>query len=290
MTSDGHTAAFLAALGEPARARLGADPGLAAILADCLARACAAWPDLRVDAARFLAFLAERVPPDAVDAAALTHLRVEDLCLACAAADGDAGAVAAVSALIAGLAPALARLDLGGAGVDEVLQGLRERLLVGAGIAAYAGRGDLRGWLRSVAVHAGLKQLRHERRYTGLEDETIAAASRPGDDPELERLRLAYASQFRAAFRQAMASLSARQRNLLRQHYLDGLSIDQLGVLHRVHRATAARQVAAIRQLLLARTQRNLMHELRVDRSELDSILRLVGSQLDASIHEQLRG
>jgi hypothetical protein len=39
-------------------------------------------------------------------------------------------------------------------------------------------------------------------------------------------------------------TLSRRDRNLLRYQYFDHLTVDDIGALHRVHRATAARGVA----------------------------------------------
>ncbi|MFY0535383.1 hypothetical protein [Nannocystis pusilla] len=52
-----------------------------------------------------------------------------------------------------------------------------------------------------------------------------------------------------------MAELDEQARNLLRQHLLDGLSIDQIAGLQRVHRATAARRLVRVREDLAQRTR-----------------------------------
>lgn len=65
----------------------------------------------------------------------------------------------------------------------------------------------------------------------------------PGGDPELSHLKATFAAEFKFALTLAIDELSVRDRNLLRQSVLDGLTIDQLGKLYRVHRATAARWV-----------------------------------------------
>jgi len=71
---------------------------------------------------------------------------------------------------------------------------------------------------------------------------------------------------------------------VLRLHLLDGLNIDRIGQLHDVHRATAARWLASAREALAKDTQRILQARLQVSRSEFESLLRLVRSDLDVSL------
>lgn len=59
--------------------------------------------------------------------------------------------------------------------------------------------------------------------------------------------------------------------------------------LHGVHRATAARWVDAARETVLAGTQRELIRRLRISRSELASVIRLIQSQLELSLLRVLR-
>ncbi|MFC1610733.1 transcriptional regulator, partial [Myxococcota bacterium] len=80
------------------------------------------------------------------------------------------------------------------------------------------------------------------------------------------------------------ASLSAKDRNLLRQSLLDGLSIDQLGAIYRVHRATAARWLAGARERVLKETLSALRQRLKIDEAEFKSLINLVRSQLDLSL------
>ena len=86
----------------------------------------------------------------------------------------------------------------------------------------------------------------------------------------------------------AIRELEPRDRLLLKYHYLDGLTVDRIGALYTVHRATAARWIAAAREMLATRTQRILLEKLRVTPSELRSIARLVESQLDLSMRRLL--
>src|SRR5438128_2172894 len=82
------------------------------------------------------------------------------------------------------------------------------------------------------------------------------------EDPELGRLKEHYAADFRLAVRGGIAALGRRERTLLRQHFIDGVSLDQLAVLHRVHRATIARWIAQARRTLLELIRASLSQRL----------------------------
>ncbi len=83
-------------------------------------------------------------------------------------------------------------------------------------------------------------------------------------------------------------ALSPGERNLLRQHFSDGLTVDEIGALHGVHRATAARRVAKARSQLFAGTRRTLMDNLGLNRSELDSVMRMIESNVHVSVQRNL--
>ena len=77
---------------------------------------------------------------------------------------------------------------------------------------------------------------------------------------------------------------------MLRYHLIDRLNIDQIAAIHDVHRATAARWLVRIRAQLEERTREELRRALGVSGAELDSIIRLIQSQLDLSIGPHLAG
>jgi RNA polymerase sigma-70 factor (ECF subfamily) len=93
-----------------------------------------------------------------------------------------------------------------------------------------------------------------------------------------------YASEFRTAFKETLHRLDSRERTVLRYSALDGLSIDEIARLYSVHRSSAARWLVKARTDLLEGTRSRLMTKLDVTPEELDSILRLIQSQLDASL------
>jgi RNA polymerase sigma-70 factor (ECF subfamily) len=254
-----------------------------------LARAEAAWSDFRVGRDAFASFLDGRV-----EEADLERAKVEDLYAACACAGGDVKAIAAVeSRYFPDIDAALGKMGLPSDRIGEVKQGLRKLLFVGEPetpprIGEYRGTGDLRAWLRVTAMRAALKLLRKDGRETPASDDAILEARSSADDPELAYMKAAYRAAFRAAFQEALESLHSKERTLLKQQIVDGLGIDELGALYEVHRATAARWVASAREKLLSRTRRTFMLRARISSDECESIMRLVRSQLDVSLHRRL--
>lgn len=89
--------------------------------------------------------------------------------------------------------------------------------------------------------------------------------------------------------RNAVDALDAQARALLYYHYIDGLSIDQLGPLYGVHRATVACWLAQARERILKDTRRHLTAQLRINTAEAESLLRGVMSQLGSSLPGRLQ-
>jgi RNA polymerase sigma-70 factor (ECF subfamily) len=243
-----------------------------------------AWPDVHVPDPVFRAYVEARLG-DALPSREVAA----SLYIACACVGGDAAAVRALDARYMGdVQRAVARMRLPPEEVADVLQSLRQKLLVGAAreparIGEYAGRGDLAGWLRVTAVRAALKHIRGRRPNDAADDALLAVRSAE-DDPELAYMKEVYRRAFREAFGAALATLDAREKNLLRQHFVDGLSVDELGKLYGVHRATAARWVQHAREQLLERTRREFMERARVNARECESVLRLVRSRIDVTL------
>jgi RNA polymerase sigma-70 factor (ECF subfamily) len=253
-------------------------------LGDLLTAARAAWPNVNLADADASAFIVARVDPR--DPSAAAH--IGDLFIACACSRGDNTAIRALEARYFGdLRRALARMNLDDDTISEVEQLLRQQLFVGENgavprIAEYAGRGDLGGWLRVTAVRQAWKLGRKVRREVPFEVAETPVTTRSAD-PELGYMERAYRDSFALSFREALASLDPKERLLLKQHMIDGLTIDDLGALHNVHRATAARWIARAREVLLDRTRERFAVKAGIDKRECDSVLRLVQSRLDVT-------
>ena len=115
---------------------------------------------------------------------------------------------------------------------------------------------------------------------------TLAAIST--NNPELELLKHQYADAFGAALRDAVAALEPRLRAVLRMSFVDALSIDQIGGVYAVHRATAARWIQRACDEVFDHTRKLLAERLRLSGTELDRMTALVQSQLDVSLSQLL--
>jgi len=261
----------------------------------------AAWPELAVDATAVVEFVARQATQDLAEAA-LDGLRPADLYLACACALRMPGALAAFDRdYMREVDVALQRMRIGPPRLLDVKQLVRQRLFVGGGtvgqptgpgkIVEYAGRGDLRRWVRSVAVRTCLNELRKGRREVLIDDDQlIAQHAIASDDPEIEYMKRTYANEFRAAFGDALSHLGVREQTLLRYHHVDGLNIDEIGAIYRIHRVTAFRWLEKAKDLLVRSTLDTLRGRLKLPPGELDSVLRMIRSQIHLSLVRHLGG
>jgi RNA polymerase sigma-70 factor (ECF subfamily) len=264
---------------------------LDAWLDDAVRQGRAAWPDFVVDEAELRAHLRKRAE-SLPDPAGVASLRVTDLYLAFACLRRDARALAAFEGAHAPLLERLLRrLDVTDAEAADLQAEIREMLFFGRDGAEpiandYSGRGDLGAWLRAIAVRLAYKTKRKAGRHVDADDALSGLASEA--NPELSYLRQSHRAAFEQVLAQALAELSPRERNLLRQHYIDGLGLDALGRLYNVHRATAARWIAEARKRVLDAVTSKLAT--MMSPSELASLLRLTKRDLGLQISVILRG
>jgi RNA polymerase sigma-70 factor (ECF subfamily) len=274
---------------------LSSDDDYRAAVSELHGRAAAAWPGIAVAAADFAELVAEKLAGSAATRDAVAALPGADLYLACACAAADPRALAAFDALyLAGAPAALARMHLGASEVDEVLQIVREKLLVAAGpgrpprIRELAGRGSLDGLVRVVAIRTALNLRRARRRRSEHPDGSLVDVLMGETDPAAGISMAEARAELKRAFEQALARLDARQRNLLRLHLCHRLGIDDIGRLHQVHRATAARWLERIREQL-RRDTRAVLSAVHGGRdSAIEDLLHLADSQLHISFERLL--
>ncbi|MBL4687566.1 MAG: sigma-70 family RNA polymerase sigma factor [Nannocystaceae bacterium] len=266
--------------------------GLAAALDEALRSARSAWTSIEASTDEFARAIGSAVAEQDDPLAGIAALRHGDLWLATAAAQGNKLAVEAIEAILTSLRPTLARMGAARSTIDELLQRVSVHLLAGSQdqpsrIRSYRGRGELRSWIKVVVVRDAVRALRAERGQDTPADE-LEALMDPGGDPELEAMRSTYREAFRAAFSHALSELSPRDRNVLRYHLAEGLTIDDLAALYQVHRATTARWLARIREGLFVSTRTRLMQALDLGRDDVDSVIRMIQSCLDTSIVRHL--
>lgn len=241
-----------------------------------------AWPGVALSEGAFAARLRQLgVGPEEL------RTRGTDLFLAAACGAGLPGAIAAFERVFlsevegyvrtTGLTPDL---------LDELKQQLRVKLLTGPAprIAEYRGHGPLGGWVRVCALRAALDLVASRKPAANNDPAAIEALVDDGVDPELAALKARYQPQFRAALEGALGALTAREKTLLRMHFLDGMSIDAMGVVYRVHRATIARWLAAARAKVMNSVSEKLSLDLQASSSDLHSLMGVLRSELDVSV------
>jgi RNA polymerase sigma-70 factor, ECF subfamily len=277
----------------------GSEPETAAdeldeVLLDIVTSAEHMWPTFTLPSDVFVSYLCDRLPDDVPCLLALRQAHASDLYLACACAHGNAHALAAfdercVSQLDRVLRKMGFEVDMG----TEIKQEIRVRVLFGDGgrpeILDFRGSGDLRSWVRVMAVRHALRRKYRTRREVATDDEELLHKLGVPGDPKLEHEKWVYREEFKRAFDGALCALPDRERTLLRQHHVDGLTIDELGRLYRVHRSTAARLLVRAREAVCEATRARMMSQLDVQSQDLDSILRMIQSQIDISLRG-LRG
>lgn len=277
-----------------------ADDRLEVLLQTIVDRARAAWPDLDVPTDAFIRYLADRAgePSGFVSSdvlVTLAALHTTDLFLACACSLQQPPAIAIFEARFLGnVDQALLRIGMPAWAVDETKQVLRCRFFIPRGeqaessIADYSGRGSLQAWVSAAAVNAAFRVVQTPKKQTEVDSFVMKAVSAPIDDLELDYLKRRFSREFEDALTETFASLSPRERNILRCYHLEGTGIDGVAALYRVHRVTASRWVKRITREFLERTRARMVDRQQTSRDEIASVLKLIESRVDAILRSVL--
>jgi RNA polymerase sigma-70 factor (ECF subfamily) len=256
-----------------------------------VAAARAARPDTLVEDRVLRAYVLERMEAGAIP----PEQHAGDLALACACTyQVSRGMDEFQRTYVPVIARVVARRAGASATGEDAVQTVLEKLLVpqadaAPAIAKYRGRGPLRSWVSTTAATTLAMLFRSEgrRREQSIEPELLEFAHQA--DPELARLAEQYKPEVEEAVREALQRLGERERLLLRLNVGEGMSIDQLGAMYSVNRATAARWLVAAKRTLALSAGQLLRERLKVSESECHSLLKLVRSQLDVSVLRHLR-
>lgn len=258
-----------------------------AILDEAFSAGRQAWPGINLDRQAF----ASRIGVMALDPGALAQ-RGPDLYLAVACLENDPVALTLFERTFLAQVPRqLGRLLLSREEEDELRQRLRVKLLVGptAKILEFKGSGPLGAWVRVCALRLALDltaapEILKKNDTQALD--TLMAAT-PGGEVLLDAER--HREAFRMALQEALAALTTKDKTILRLHFLDGMNIDSLGVMFRVHRATVARWLVSIRSGVLNHVRQRLSLDFGASASEARSLVRLLGNDVQLSIQRILR-
>ena len=112
-------------------------------------------------------------------------------------------------------------------------------------------------------------------------DEAFANAGGRGDDPELELIKAEYGARFKRAIEEGLRALPEESRRDVRRYYFEAMGVEAMAEADGVAASTISRRLAKARALLLKETRAILERKLAVSAKELDSILRLIRTQLE---------
>ena len=234
------------------------------------------WPGVDVAEADFEAYVSERAQ-DSHGAPAYS-----DSYLACALARGNAAALRAFDEMLSAIQD------------EEVRQLVRHKLLVAEPgkspkIAEYGGRGGLKTWLRIVATRTALDLNAVKAREIPVERDTLEFVIGAGEDPSSTFSSSATGKNFAPPSPTRSPRSSRAIAASLRYAFGQNLSIDVIGTLYGVHRATAARWVVTAHEELKKTLRKTMMARLDVKPDEYASILRLIESRIEISFDRLMK-
>ncbi len=271
---------LLAELGQPEREII--DLGIST--------AVARWPAW-LEPATFGRYLARRLDPALPLGDAVRELAVADLYLACACVSQLPAAHAALEAAHVGnLRAALSTLDARADFIAEVLQQLREKILVPKDgetkLESYSGHGPLGAWLRVAAMRTALSLRRKREPELGLDDELDAVLDL-APNAEVRVIARELGDDLRETLRAAIAAQPSRTRAVMRMYYADHRGVEDIGRVYNVHASSVSRWLAKARTEILSLTRAALIAK-RHSEASLDSLLGHAAS-LEISLESLLR-
>jgi RNA polymerase sigma-70 factor (ECF subfamily) len=265
-------------------------PEIEPVLAEALRAARLRWPDIQLDDTVFAEAVGRRCQPPTVET--LERMALEDLFLAVACLHGDRVAVQTVRETL--LLP-IVTTALGTIGDrEEHLQALLVNLVIGGPrsgpkLESYQARGSLRAWLRIGVIRTAKNARRTLARQPAWEDiaeELLPAPS--GVSPERTEIRRADWRAFNEALTAALEKLDSGERRILRQHHLQGLTLEQMAAVYGIHRVTMARRLARARRQVMADVRQQLAARLDAPSSEVGRLIATVERRAEISFDRLL--
>jgi RNA polymerase sigma-70 factor, ECF subfamily len=214
-----------------------------------------------------------------------------DLFLASACAEGDSQALQILERrFISEVDAFVARTGLPRHLYDEVRQRIRVKLLVGPAprIGQYRGQGPLSGWVRVIAVHVAIDVAVANSVPERSDDALTEGLMSCEADPEIQVARSLYSDRLRGAVAESLAALNAREKTILRLHFIDRLSIDAMAAIYRVHRATVARWLVSIRGRVFDSLRQRFALQVGGSPSDMRSLIALLREDLQVSVRRIL--
>jgi RNA polymerase sigma-70 factor, ECF subfamily len=152
-------------------------------------------------------------------------------------------------------------------------------------IAGYSGQAELRSWLKVVTTRYMLSRIEAQKPEDPIDDRLLEGMRIGTNTPEYQMQREESRGHFKRAFSESVAALGARERQILRLAFAEGLTIDDLGALYGTHRTTAFRNLKQASERLGAELRARLREALKLNDGEYDRWCESLRSGIDLSVH-----
>ena len=252
------------------------------------------WPKISLEPEIYARWVAGCCAAEPGLVAQLEALRASEIYLTYACARGDHRAIETLEEhYFPTVDWTIRRLQLPPEVADDLKQDLREDLFVLSGnatfplIAKYSGRGPLSSWLKTITRRMGGRRFRSKDREIPSGDDVLTDIQPDVDEGELLQMRKLYSKEFHAAFAEAVRSLDERSRRVLRMHFVQKKSIDEIGEHFSTHRATAARWVQKSKLELISEVRLTMLKRFQLqDGDTFQSLLRFVSGRIDMTFNQ----
>jgi RNA polymerase sigma-70 factor (ECF subfamily) len=223
----------------------------------------------------------------------LTHLRLEELALARACALGSEAAWEIfLTRYREKLYNAAHNIVQGDANARELADSLYAdlygtRAADGRRISklnSFTGRGSLEGWLRAVLAQEYVNHFRRQQRLVSMEEQTEAGAQFEAESPDPTQT---IDARLREATDQALGSLSAEDKFILANYYLDGRRLAEIARLMGVHESTISRKLEKITAVARKAILSGLMKR-GMSRKEAEQTMEVEVTELSLDVRRRL--
>ncbi len=167
-------------------------------------------------------------------------------------------------------------------------------------LAYYSGRGSLKGWLRAVVSQLAIDGFRKESKFVQIEEarefENLANDSaensenakivRASANPEEDFSRKRSEKDVSGALKQAIETLGAEGRLILKLYYFDDLKLKDIGNALGFHEATASRKIVRVQTEVRKSVEKILTGERGWTKEEVKRHLTDAASRLDVGLEK----
>lgn len=232
---------------------------------------------------RYIATLDVALQPDEEQIASVRNRHFDDLLFAMACLQHNDSAI---RLLTRDLIPrACAALDRRGLAFEDDLRAQLSHDLLFADnplLQSYYGKGRLLGWLKVIIKRRAQKLV--AQAPATVDDETQLVNAVAGTQNDQHRYMVSEVKEiFREALRHTITHLPAADRLLLRQYFVDQLTIDKLAALYGQHRTTYARRISRMIEDIRVAIRNSITDNANISSVEYESYERLIAGSFEIS-------